>query len=720
MYADRLEGELSGFSFKSADGAFAVAKVRVATGAEVVVVGPIGTLHEGQRVVATGQWVNDGRFGRQFKVESFLVESPRTLRGLERYLSAAIPGVGSELARRIVETFELETLDVLDRHPERLTEVPGVGEKTREKIVAGWEQNAATRELEVALRGYGFGLALCHRITERFGRNALAVVQRESYRLVEIPGVGFRTADQVARANGLAADAPERIDAALAFVLQEAEGEGSCFLPEAVLVERLGRLDVPEEAARGGLDRAVGFGRLVRHGAPLEGDRPVFRREMEQREARVAGALLNRLAEVPAARWADVSRAEAACGIALHEAQRAAVELALKSGVSVITGGPGTGKTTILKVLLAAARQRGEQWLCAAPTGRAARRLTESSGQEAKTLHRLLEWSAEAAPRERNTKNFGGFTRNSEKQLEAGGVLVDEASMLDLELFGSLLDALPAKCRLVLVGDVDQLPSVGAGQVLRDTIESGVIPVARLTEVYRQARESGIVRNAHRVNHGEVPLSGEREPDGVVRDFFLVQKDDPGDLQRLLVQVVQERLPRLGFNPLRDVQVLTPMHAGVLGTVALNERLQAALNPEGAVLKRGNRTFRVGDRVLQTRNDYDADIFNGDVGRVLSVEHDALAVDFDGREVTLTGDGIDAVELAYAISIHKSQGSEYPAVVVALHHSHFVMLRRNLLYTALTRAKRFACIVGSARALRTATGRAGGDERWTRLAHRLR
>ena len=720
MYAERLEGEVTGFSFRSGDSGFAVAKVKIQTGAEVIAVGAIAHLHEGQRLVANGQWITDTRFGRQFKIERFLVEEPRTLRGLERYLSAAVEGIGPETARRIVETFGLDALDVLENHQDRLTEVPGVGEKTKEKIIAAWAQDAAGRELEVTLRGFGLGPALCRRIADRFGRDALAVVTRQPYSLVDVKGVGFRTADQVARANGITQDDPARVQAAVTFSLEEAEGEGSCYLPEVVLLERLGRLDVPLDAARVVLDRMAGFGKVVRHSAPLEQDRAVFLPETERLEAKVAGSLRNRLNDVPAARWADVSRAEVACGLELHPAQRAAVDLALASGVSVITGGPGTGKTTILKVLLAAGRQRNEKWLCAAPTGRAARRLTESSGQEAKTLHRLLEWSADARAEDRSSKSFGGFTRNSTKPLEADGVLVDESSMLDLKLMGALLDALPPKCRLVLVGDVDQLPSVGAGQVLRDCIESDAIPVARLTEVYRQARESGIVRNAHRVNHGELPVSGEKDTDGTTRDFFLLARDEAADAQKLLLQVIEERLPRLGFDARRDVQVLTPMHGGLLGTTALNVLLQAALNPDGAALTRGNRTFRVGDRVLQTRNDYDNDIFNGDVGRVLSVDAGALTIDFDGREVTLVAEAMDAVELAYAISIHKSQGSEYPAVIVVMHHSHFVMLRRNLLYTALTRARRFACVVASARAVRTAVGRAGGDERHTRLALRLR
>ncbi|MFZ5478034.1 MAG: ATP-dependent RecD-like DNA helicase [Myxococcota bacterium] len=707
MYADSLEGELVGFTFKAGDGGFGVGRVRLADGVEAIAVGAIGHLHEGQRIAAQGQWVVDTRFGRQFRIERLLVEDPRTLKGMERYLASAIDGVGAELARRIVDKFGLDTLKVLGDAPHRLDEVDGIGAKTRDRIVAAWQSDASGRELMVTLRGFDLSPSTCRRIAERFGKDAPAVVTRQPYRLVEVRGVGFRTADAIARQQGIARDDPARVEAAIQFVLEEAEDEGSCFLPETVLLERLVALDVALDVARERLDGMAAMGRVARHRAATEGDRPVYRVPMEKLEARVARALRERLAGVPPALAVDVPRAEAAVGLELSPGQREAVALALRSGVSVVTGGPGTGKTTIVRVLLAAGVARGEAWLCCAPTGRAARRLAETTKQEAKTIHRLLEFSMQQMD----------FTRNSEKPLEADGVLVDEASMVDLRLFAALLDALPPRCRLVLVGDADQLPSVGAGDVLRDVIASEVVPVARLAEVYRQAADSGIVRNAWRVNRGEVPISAEKE--GGARDFFVVTREDATDARETVLQVVRERLPRLGFDPRRDVQVLTPMHAGPLGTVALNAALGAALNPDGAPLRWGERTFRVGDRVIQTRNDYDADVFNGDVGRVVSVEH-GLTVDFDGREVTLAGDALDALDPAWAISIHKSQGSEYPAVVVAVHTSHFVLLRRNLLYTALTRAKRFACVVGSARALRTAVGRTGGDARWTGLAGRLR
>ncbi len=709
MQDSSLDGEVVGFGFRSPDGAFAVARVRNAEGAEITAVGALAHLVEGQRVRATGQWVHDARFGRQFKVGGILIEEPRTLAGIERYLRATLDGVGPELARRIVEAFGTETLAVLDHDDPRLREVPGVGDKVAARIRASWSQGAAGRELLVTLGAWGLGPAVCRRVVERFGRDAGDIVRRFPYRLTEVRGIGFRTADQVARAGGVEATDPTRIAAAVGFVLEQAEEEGSCFLPEDVLVTRLGALDVPGAAAVPQLDLLAGLGRIARHRAPAGVSRAVYRPEMDRLESVVARALVARARPVEPIADAVLDAAQSAVGLELHGAQRDAVRMAVGGGLAVITGGPGTGKTTLVRVLLAAAKRRGEAWACAAPTGRAARRLAESTGTEARTLHRLLEYSMQEMR----------FTRDADKPLDVDAVLVDEASMVDLRLMGALLAALPSRARLVLVGDVDQLPSVGAGQVLRDVIASGSVPVSRLTEVYRQAAQSGIVRNAHRVNRGEPPVSSERE-EGCARDFFVLGRPTPEAALATLLQVVRERLPALGLDPLRDVQVLTPMHRGPLGTVALNAALGAALNPDGAALVVGGRTFRVGDRVIQTRNDYDLDVFNGDVGRVVSIDGGALTVDVDGRPVVLSPEAAESLELGWAISIHKSQGSEYPAVLVVLHDSHYVMLRRHLVYTALTRAQRFACIVASPRALRDAVARAGGDARHTGLAGRMR
>lgn len=704
MYADRVEGEVVGFTFKAEERGFAVARLRTEAG-EVTAVGALAHLVEGQRVVAEGQWVQDSRFGRQFKVERSLVEDPRTLRGMERYLASTLPGVGEELARRIVEHFGLDTLRVIQDAPERLGEVAGIRGKALERIVAEAKVDQAGREVMVVLRGWELSPSVCRRVIGAFGADALSVVRRRPYRLTEVRGIGFRTADAIARANGVDRDDPDRVTAAVEHLLESAEDEGSCFLPEGVLVERLRGLDVDGRVAVAHLDQLSGRGLVTRMDGPTEAARPVYRPIMARIEASVARHLRERAGGTRVE--VDLDPLEARLDIELSEGQREAVRIALGHRVSIVTGGPGTGKTTVVKVLLAAARARGERWSLAAPTGRAARRLAETTGQEAKTLHRLLEVQIPSME----------FKKGEDDPLDTDAVLVDEASMVDIRLMESLLSALPERARLVLVGDHEQLPSVGPGRVLQDCLRSGAIPVARLTEVYRQARDSGIVKNAGRVNRGELPVSGEREEGR--RDCFVLEREDALELRQLLLQVVVDRLPKRGFDPRADVQVLTPMHAGPLGTAALNEVLQAALNPAGPELKVGKRVYRLGDRVLQTRNDYENDVFNGDVGTVVEAHPASLTVDFDGRVVSFSSDALDTLELAYAISIHKSQGSEYPAVVVVVHHAHFVMLRRNLLYTAITRAKRFVCVVGSRRALVTAVGRTGGDERHTGLAAAL-
>ncbi|HWA75858.1 MAG TPA: ATP-dependent RecD-like DNA helicase [Polyangiaceae bacterium] len=710
-----LSGEVERVTYENEATSFRVVRVGSLEGdgarrGSVVVVGTFQAVGPGSRVRITGNFVNDARHGEQLKADVVVPLEPTTLLGLERYLgSGLIPGVGPALAKRVVETFGLETLRVLDQQPERLASVPGLGKRRVGEIKNSWAAQRALSSVLVLLQSHGASHNLAMRIWKHYGDRTASIVQRSPYRLaLDVVGVGFKTADRLAQSLGLSKDHPERCQAGVVHVLQELSEGGHVFAPREELVERVAELlQVGGEHVDAAIDKLFASERVVvEQGA-------VYLSWLHRAEVDVAAAVKRRLDSESAALGGvegAIAAFEKSRALQLAPGQRHAVELATTARIAIITGGPGVGKTTIVRAIVAVLSSHHQRLRLAAPTGRAAKRLSEATGHEASTLHRLLEFEPRA----------GDFQRGAENPLEVDAVIVDEASMIDLSLMRALLLALPASARLIIVGDADQLPSVGPGAVLRDLIESRRVPTARLSEIFRQAEQSGIVQNAHRILHSEMPESG--EPEQPRSDFFVVQRRGPEEAAEVVKELVTVRIPRrFGLDPLKDVQVLTPMHRGPVGTVALNELLQQALNPDGPALEVRGQKFRERDKVLQTKNDYDNEVFNGDVGVVTRVDvgERKLRVRFDGGEIEYEDASLDSLTLAYAMSVHKSQGSEYAAVVMPLLTTHFVMLSRSLLYTGVTRARKLCVLVADPRALRLAVSDARVDVRRSRLCERL-
>ncbi len=718
-----LEGEVVRVTYENDQTGFRVVKVAI-DGHEAPLpwVGRFQPIAPGTRVRATGRYERDGRHGDQLRVETLLEIAPSTLQGLEKYLgSGMVPGVGPVFAKRIVETLGEDALRVLDEEPERLTEVPGLGSRRADAVAKAWASARVIRDIMIFLQQHGASAALATRIYKRFGASAIDVVKRYPYRLaLEVWGVGFKTADQIARAVGVSPDAPERAQAGVLQMLSDLAGKGHVYAERKALVAAAALMLEREEE---GVDRAVdaldAAGRARVETLPT-GDVAVYESTLYQAESRLAERLLallhapgrplaGRHGEPPeAVAKAAIDAFEARTRVALAPAQRDAIEQAARHKILVITGGPGVGKTTIVRAILSLFDLAGHTTRLSAPTGRAAKRMSEATGRDAVTLHRMLEFD----PKER------GFLRKKGRSIESDVVIVDEASMIDLSLCDSLTQAIADEARLVLVGDVDQLPSVGPGAILRDIIASNVIPTVRLSQIFRQAEGSLIVQNAHRIHDGEKP-EGSTDKRG---EFFVFTRKDPEEAAATIHELVTERIPRgFGLHPVRDVQVLTPMNKGVVGTIALNEALQRSLNPDGPSVTRGGKIFRLGDKVMQLKNDYDREVYNGDVGlvRAIDAEQGTLTVTFDGRDVAYEESDLDELVLAYATSIHKSQGSEYPAVVITLLSQHFVMLSRNLLYTAVTRGKRLVVLVTDGRALGLALSVTRREERLTGLAGRL-
>jgi len=708
-----LRGTIERVTFQSSDKTFTVARfLPEDKGAEpLTVVGNLGGIAVGESVELEGQFEEHPTHGRQFRVSRATPRLPVTRRGIEKYLASdLVPDVGPALASRLYKHFGADVLRIAEEHPERLTEVPGIGPKRAAAIAQALKGRRRLGEAMSFLAECGLSPGLATAVLRRYGDAAIATVRAHPYRLVrDIPGIGFLTADKMAQQLGIPRTSSERIGAGVLYALSKAEeDEGHCFLPASEVVARTSNLlDVEPALVEAALPSMESKGAITVE--VWGGERHVYSPRLYRAEVGLAKALarLKRAGLSWAARPRLGARAEG-----LSAGQRRAVEVALREPVVVLTGGPGTGKTTCIRALVASCEEAGLRVALCAPTGRAAKRLSEATGRPGRTVHRLLEYLPD-----------GHFGRTQHRPLSADLIVCDESSMLDVSLAQALIEAVPQGAGLLLCGDVHQLPSVGPGNVLADIIRSERFPVAELTEIFRQASGSSIVTNAHRVHRGEFPRG--KDSDTGVSDFHFVRCEEALRARDIVVRLVAERIPQaFGLHPTRDVQVLTPMHRGDAGTVGLNAALQAALNPPAAnrgEIRLRSRVLRVGDRVVQTRNDYERDVFNGDLGEIVSVTPGGdVTVDFDGRRVTYAPEHLPALEHAFAISVHKAQGSEYPAVVLVLLTEHWVMLERSLLYTAITRAKRLMVIVVSERALRRAVQNVEMPKRYTRLAERLR
>ncbi|WP_232631733.1 SF1B family DNA helicase RecD2 [Methylobacterium sp. Leaf118] len=715
---ETLAGTVERVTFHNAETGFCVLKVQARGKRDLVpVIGHAPAIGAGEWITATGIWFTDRQHGLQFKADTLKATPPTGVEGIEKYLASGyMRGIGPAMAKRIVALFGEGTFEIIEAEPGRLLEVGGIGPKRAERIVRGWAEQKAVREIMLFLHAHGVGTARAVRIFKTYGHESIKVMTEDPYRLAkDIRGIGFKTADAIAMKLGLTKEAPQRLRAGVSFALQTAMDEGHCALPVARLTELAQKLlEVEAALIRSAVVEEIERGEEVVQ--DIIGDQAcIFLRGLHAAERGISDRLIDRASGLPPWSEIDLDKAlpwvEQKTGKALSPSQAGAVRLLLASKLCVITGGPGVGKTSTLDSVLRILRAKGVNVLLAAPTGRAAKRMTEQTGLEAKTIHRLLEIDPK----------HGGFTRDEENPLDCDLLVIDETSMVDVPLMNALLKAVPPRAGLLLVGDVDQLPSVGPGQVLADVIASERVPVARLTEVFRQAAESRIIVNAHRINHGQMP---ERPRSGEKADFYLIEIDDPDIGVGKLIEIVTKRIPRtFGLDPVRDVQVLTPMLRGSLGSRNLNHELQRVLNPNPpARVERFGWRFAPGDRVMETQNDYDREVFNGDLGMVDRIDDDeaAVIVTFDGREVIYPFGELDTLVPAFATTIHKSQGSEYPAVVIPIVTQHFNMLARNLLYTGVTRGKQLVVLIGQRKAIGMAVRSGQTKRRFTKLREWLK
>ena len=711
-----LAGLVERVTFHNEENGFCVLRIKARGQRELItVVGHAAVISAGEWVTASGEWVNDRTHGQQFKARFLKTSEPTSLDGIEKYLgSGMIRGIGPTYAKKLVRAFGEKVFDTIEGEPERLREVTGIGPVRAGRITAAWAEQKIVREIMVFLHSNGVGTARAVRIYKTYGADAVQVMSENPYRLArDIRGIGFKTADAIAMKLGIEKTAMIRVRAGISYALTEAMDEGHCGLPTDELVplaEKL--LEVPVELVRTALDLELAEGTVI---ADSVGETPcVFLAGLHRAERGIAERLLRLMKGGPPWPWIDPDKAlpwvEERVGLTLAESQQTAIRLALRSKVLILTGGPGVGKTTIVKGILRILTAKGVGLRLCAPTGRAAKRMTEATGFEAKTIHRLLEVDPKG----------GGFKRSDNNPLDCDLLVVDETSMVDVMLMQALMKAVPDRAALLIVGDTDQLPSVGPGQVMSDLISSGALPVVRLTEVFRQAAQSRIITSAHRINQGSIP---DLSPPPTSSDFYFVQADDPETAVPRIVELVKTRIPsRFGLDSIRDIQVLCPMNRGGVGARSLNIELQATLNPAGErKVERFGWTFAPGDKVMQIENDYDKEVYNGDIGYIDDVDPDAgeLIASFDSRSVTYGFGELDMLVPAYATTIHKSQGSEYPAVVIPVMTQHYAMLQRNLLYTGVTRGKRLVVLVGQKKAVAIAVRNISGRRRWSKLGEWL-
>ena len=694
-------------TYQNPENGYSVLKVKVKGYNDLVtLVGNLLEVPVGSVLLCRGEWKVDKRYGSQFVAATWEETMPATVYGIEKYLgSGLVKGIGPRFARAIVQRFGTETIDIIETEIERLYEVPNIGRKRVAKIRESWEKQKDIKNVMLFLQGYGVSTAYAAKIYREYGKESIDKVRENPYRLADdIWGIGFKTADGIAAKMGYGKEDPRRCRSGILYTLGQLSDEGHVYAGEEQLVKTAGQLlEAGETAIRDTL-----AGMLQAEDLILDKDAiylPPFyhaecgtSRRLRDLAQSTGRSLFDGLF--------DPSSLTAETGIEYDEVQLAAIRQAVTSKVMVLTGGPGTGKTTTTQGIIAALKKAGLRVLLAAPTGRAAKRMSEATGMEAKTIHRLLEYNPQ-----------DGYKRNDENPLEGDALIVDECSMIDILLMNNLLKAVPVGMRLVFVGDIDQLPSVGAGNVLRDIIDSQRIPVVRLVRIFRQAQKSRIVMNAHAINQGRFPDTS----NGRDTDFFFMREDDPERAAETIVRLVKERLPRAYRESPDRIQVLTPMQRGVVGAANLNLLLQQALNPSGPSLNRGGYTYRQGDRVMQQRNNYDKDVFNGDLGyiREVDTEERTLKVDFDGKWAEYDVTELDELTLAYATTIHKAQGSEYPIVVMPVLMTHFVMLQRNLIYTGITRAKKICVLIGAMKALAYAVRDMSVLKRNTSLRERL-